>query len=305
MSVLSASPVFIYNPSSGDGSHAKQIEQIRKSLGNRFSWREIMTAGDVLSLSQQAVRDGAQKIVAVGGDGTVHDVVNGIMSIEPSARPALGILPCGTGNDFAQAAGIPIDLEKALELVLTGKAHPVDIGSIENELGNKTYWANSCGIGLNGRAAIRARRFQALKGEAKYIVATIAEVFRQKAAKEADLTVDNRRLSDGFSLLTLGNGPREGGGFLMTPSAKIDDGVLDLLFVGPLSRLGILALLPSARNGKHLKSRATFTRKFSTLRLRANEPLAIHTDGEIFAAPRDNVREVSVRVFPAAIRVIR
>ena len=302
---MTASHFFVYNPTSGDRSRSEQIEYIRKSLGSRFPWKEMLPSEDAASLVRQAAKEGAQTIVAVGGDGTVHGVVNGIMSIEAPLRPSLGILPTGNGNDFAHAAHIPTDIKKALELVLNGKGHPSDIGSINNERGDNIYWANSCGIGLNGRVAIRARSFQAFKGKAKYIAATIAEILRQKTPKDADLTVDNRRLSDSFSMITLGNGPREGAGFLMTPHAKIDDGLLDLLFVAPLSKMGMLALLPSARNGTHVKSRAIFTRTFSRLHLKANEPLAIHTDGEIYATPKDNVREISVRVHPAAIRVIR
>ncbi|HET6402698.1 MAG TPA: diacylglycerol kinase family protein [Candidatus Kapabacteria bacterium] len=302
---MNNSPFFIYNPVSGDRSRAEQLRHIRESLGNRFPWMATALPGDITSLARKAAMEGAKTIVAVGGNGTVHDVVNGMMSVEAPLRPSLGILPIGTGNDFAQAARIPSDLEKALELVLNGKSHPVDLGSMENERGDKVYWANSCGIGLNGRAAIRAGRIQAFKGEMRYIAATLAEMMLFKAVKEADLTVDNHRLSEGFSLLTLGNGPREGGGFLMTPGASIEDGYLDLLFVGPLSMMGLLALLPSARKGTHLKSRAVFTRKFSTLHLKAYEPLAIHTDGEIFAAPSDNIREISIQVHPGAIRVIR
>lgn len=189
-----ASLFFIHNPASGNPLHRELLRTIRAST-SRFPWEITKAPGDAVRLARDAAVAGVETIVAVGGDGTVHEVVNGIMSVEPHARPMLGILPLGNGNDFAMAAGIPPNSNEALDIILRGKSETVDIGSVENERGVRVYWANSCGVGLNAKIAIRSRRFQSLKGEAKYIAAAIASIWRDHDPIEMDIAVDHHRFS--------------------------------------------------------------------------------------------------------------
>ncbi len=300
-----STPYFIYNPISGGASQAKRVSRVCEILGNKFPWWETYTPTDAKYLALQAASEGASAIVAVGGDGTVHGILNGIMELEPHVRPALGILPMGSANDFAFAAKIPHEPEAALQRIFHGRSSPVDVGSMQNKRGTLVYWLNTVGIGLNALVAIRARRFHAIKGSAKYVAGTLATLLEGNSMTEVDLTVDHHRFSEKITLLTLANGPREGGAFLMAPAARIDDGRLDMLMASALSRLSILRLLPGTRSGQHLRSRAMLLRQFSTLHVTSRDPLPIHTDGEIFATPADRVYEISVRIHPGAIRVLR
>lgn len=297
--------IFIHNPSSGSSKYAESIRAIRRSLGDGHSWIETSGPRDAVRLAREAAEGGAKTVVAVGGDGTVHEVVNGLMSVSQDERPALGILPVGTGNDFAFAVGPQKSLWDGVDRLLKGESRVVDIGSIEDERGRRWYWANSCGIGLNAKVTVRSLKYRSLKGNAKYVAASVVTLLRDPHAAEMEIALDDdRRISEELTLLTLGNGPREGGEFYMTPNAKIDDGLFDMLRVKPISRLGLLQLMPKAMKGTHLRSPNVSIEQFSTLHLKSPKPLVIHTDGEIFAEEGDDVREISVGVHPGVIRVI-
>ena len=295
---------FIYNPQSSRGEKVRDILDLKRALGGRYPWAETKAPLEAAQIAANVARDGVQTIVAVGGDGTVHEIVNGIMSLPKETRPKLGILPVGSGNDFALAAGIRNNLSQALDVVLRGDSMPADIGSLEDDRGQQIFWDNSVGIGFDAKVSIRSKRFQALHGLPLYLASALLTLLRDHELLEIDMTIDMRRFSERLLMLTLGNGPREGGGFYTTPNSKIDDGKFEMLLVKPLSRLSMLALLPKVLRGTHLTSNAVFERPFSSLRLVSHQPLAIHADGEIFARPRDGVRGITVQLHRSAIRVI-
>jgi diacylglycerol kinase (ATP) len=295
---------FIYNPVASDGRSAERIARVRENLGSSYSWFATDGPGDAAHLARQIAINGADTIVAVGGDGTVHEVVNGIMSVAAKHRPALGILPVGTGNDFAFGTGVSSDLATATKQLLRGATTSVDVGTIEDDKARRIYWSNTVGIGLNAKIAIRARRYQALKGSSKYVAATLSSIFRDMSPFEVDLTIDHHKLSEQICMLTIGNGKREGGKFYVTPEADLRDNKLDLAMFRPMNRFESLLVMPQILKGRHLRSSKVFYTKFSTMQLRCKTPLVIHADGEIFARPADNVKELTIQVHSRALRVI-
>ncbi|HWF44197.1 MAG TPA: diacylglycerol kinase family protein [Candidatus Kapabacteria bacterium] len=316
---------FIHNPQSSHGENVRDVRGLQRALDTLarfktkegdsrivgdtksagYSWIETTGPLEGARIATNAAKDGVNTIVAVGGDGTVHEIINGIMSLPREVRPKLGILPTGSGNDFAYAAGIPNDLSKALDIVLRGHSTSIDIGTIEDDRGRSAFWDNSIGIGFDAKVSIQSKRFRALRGLPLYLVSTFLTLLRDHEVLDVDMTVDTHRFSEKLLMLTLGNGPREGGGFYTTPNSKIDDGNLEMLLVKPLSRFSMLMLLPKVLKGSHLKSNAVFERSFSSLRLRSKSPLAIHTDGEVFCTPKEGVRSITVELKRNALRVIR
>lgn len=296
--------IFIHNPNSNHGAHVADIQALERTLGGRCPWWRTSAAGEAATLAREAALEGAEVVVAVGGDGTVHEIVNGLMTLPQVERPKLGILPVGSGNDFAFAAGIPTDLKKALEVVLRGETLAGDVGSIE--IGTaRSYWCNTVGIGFDAKVTVRSRRIRALRGTAMYVAATLLTLMKEHETFEAEITVDGESFHEPILMMTLGNGPREGGGFYTTPNSRIDDGQFEMLIGKPMSRLRMLSLLLRVLKGTHLGSPEFSLRSFHRMNLTSDRSLVIHADGEILAVPVDGVRSITVELQPVALRVIR
>jgi YegS/Rv2252/BmrU family lipid kinase len=297
---------FIHNPRSRQGERAAAVRALQRTIGSRYTWAETTAPGEAALLAREAALNGAETIIAAGGDGTVHEVVCGMMTVPVESRPKLGILPVGTGNDFAFAAGIPLDLSLAFDCVLRAKTMSADVGSIEDDWGTRTFWTNSVGIGFDAKVVVRSRSLRGrIRGKALYLVSALLTLLLDHEVMEVELALDNRRFSEKTMMLTLGNGPREGGGFYTTPNSRIDDGRFEMLLVKPLNRAQMLELLPKILKGSHLNSPSIFHDQFATLRLAAKRPLVVHADGEIFSVPSDNVRKLKIELHRDALRVIR
>ncbi|HEY3876555.1 MAG TPA: diacylglycerol kinase family protein [Candidatus Kapabacteria bacterium] len=294
---------FIYNPKCGSPRTRAIAERIRRSVESRFPWNVTTRPEEASRLAREAAHRGAEIIVAAGGDGTVHEVLNGIMESDRQSRPALGMLPLGNGNDFAFAAGVPKDPVAALDVLMRAQSRIVDVGRIESERGTAKYWINTCGIGLNASVALRARQFNG-NNQWKYLAASLAAIWNDSRSLDLSITLDRLRSHRECSLITLGNGCREGGAFLMTPEARIDDGRFDMLIVKPLPRWRLLMLLPRARKGSHIRSAAVSISPCASAEILSQTPLAIHTDGEIFVKPEDHITKITVQLLPNALRVI-
>ena len=292
----------IYNPRSAEGRHAGVIRALRAASPPEHVWLETTAPQHATTLAREAAKAGATVVVAAGGDGTIHEVVTGLMSVAAHERPALGLLPCGTGNDFAFASGIPTDLHLAYQRLQTGTARPVDIGRITLPDGRAEYWANTAGIGFDAKVVKRTKRLRWIKGQPLYVIATLLTIAFDHEVIEAEIVLDGNAIHARTLMLTLGNGPREGGGFLTTPPSRIDDGQAELLSIGPLSRWRMLGLVPRVLAGTHVNRPEVSLRSFTRLRLRAARPFLIHLDGELLSEP---VHALDAELIVSALRVIR
>lgn len=255
-------------------------------------------------LASAAARDGFDVVVAVGGDGTVHEVVNGLMEVAPEQRPALAAVPLGSGNDFCFNNRIPEDPDEAILRAFSGQPRPVDLGSVRDGDGRLEYWDNSLGIGFDAATVINSRSISRLQGLAMYLLAVIRTILRDHHAPRMQITTDQEELDLELLMLTMCNGPREGGGFFVAPDAHSDDGVFDYAMVEYVTRPMMFRMIPEFMRGTHGRFRQVRLGRFRRLELTADRPLLIHTDGEVFANASTNVRQLSVEILPQALQVI-
>jgi YegS/Rv2252/BmrU family lipid kinase len=256
-------------------------------------------------LAAAAVTAGYDRIVAAGGDGTVNEVVNGLLGSQRPGCP-FGVIPIGSGNDFAFAADLPLgSLEAAIQRLFAGKPTPIDLAEINDNRGRRQYVTNAVGIGFDAAVAIEAEKVVRLQGFAGYLLATMRTLGARFRRPGFALRFDDTHVRQRGLMLTVGIGPRTGGGFHITPNARHDDGWLDSCLVAPVGRLTILALLPRVMRGTHISSGHIALYRSRVVDLKADEPLSIHTDGEIYAYPANGVTQLSVTSLPGALRLLR
>lgn len=288
----------VLNPTAGRGAAARvRAVLAREMAGAEHVVAETSARGEAAELAEAAARGGWPAVVAVGGDGTVHEVVNGLMRAAGDGDPAaLGILPVGSGNDFARLAGVSADPVQALRGIVAGVWRQVDVGSV-----NGRWFSNGVGIGLDARVAIEVDRRRRFRGLAMYLHA-LSNVLRVYSPPRMRVEIDGQAAGDGpMTLVTVGNGGRHGGGFWICPDARIDDGVLDVCMCDGLGTLGILRFLPQVLRGTHTGASCVRMRQAHRVRVTSPDPLPVHADGEIVA---EDAHEVSIEIHPGRLRVL-
>lgn len=270
----------IVNPQAGRGEVRRQMPAIREILAHHGleyaeTWSE--KPGDAVEMAHKAAKDGYPLVVAVGGDGTVQEVANGILQAD-SPSTALGILPVGSASDFAYSVGIPTDLEAACRILKEGKGRLIDVGRIEGD----RFFLNAAGVGFDAQVAMETLKMKRLRGFAMYLVA----VFRTLRAYElpkVTIDLDGRKMEQTITLAVAANGRRYGGGFHIAPAARLDDGLFEVCIGRGLSRLGILRLLPEVMRGTHVDKEPVTMAQAKQVIIESEDPLAVHADGEIVA----------------------
>jgi diacylglycerol kinase family enzyme len=192
----------------------------------------------------------------------------------------------------------------AILRAMQGTPAPVDIGRVQDESGRSEYWDNTLGIGFDAATTINAREISRLQGLAMYLVAVIRTILRDHHAPRLELRIDEQSSTRELLMLTACNGPREGGGFRVAPQANPRDGVLDFAMVEYVSRLMMFRLIPEFMRGTHGRFRQVQLGTFKRLTLSSDRPLLIHTDGEIFASSKTDVRQLTIEILPAELQVI-
>ena len=282
---------------------ASDLRPIVEEFGGA-DWTGTVYPTHASELAAQAVEQGYEVVVAVGGDGTVHEVINGLMQFAPERRPMLGVVPMGSGNDFAHNAGIESRPEIAMRQVFTGKPRRIDLGLIEDGRGRREYWDNTLGIGFDATVTIRSHRLPVLRGFLMYLVSVIQTILLNHVAPKMQIETDNEQWEGETLMIVLCNGPREGGGFLVAPEASNRDGLLDYTAIQRVSRLMMFRLVPEVMKGTHERFPQVRMGRFQRLSLVSESSVHIHIDGEIFAGFGTEVRQLSVEVLPEALEVI-
>ena len=298
----------IYNPEADRGRSyqvAGDLHQLSREWGGA-DWIGTDYPGHACELAAAAAESGYESVVALGGDGTVHEVVNGLMQVEKTRRPRLGVVPLGSGNDFSAGIGVPLDPAAAVRRIFKkdGQVKSVDIGRVKDASGRIEYWCNVLGIGFDAAINIQSRNIPWLHGFWMYLAAILRTIILKFERPMMDVDMDGRKFSGRYLMLTIGNGAREGGGFRFAPGAKMDDGRLDYLIIDSISRLNMLRLLPEVMRGTHGRFPTVHLGRFQNLRLHADMALPIQADGEMFAPYAADVRAVEIAVVPGAIQVI-
>ncbi len=296
----------IFNPMADrgrSGQRASDLRAIVNELGGA-AWTGTEYPAHATEVAARARADGYETVVALGGDGTVHEVINGLMRLPVEQRPRLGIVPIGSGNDFAFAVGIAPNPQEAIRRAFTGAERWVDVAVIRDGSGRSEYFNNTAGLGFDAAINIRTRKLKFFTGFAMYLTATLQSIAGNFTAPHLKVTYDGGTLDQPILMLTVGNGPREGGGFITTPASKVDDGVLDFVYITQVSQFRMLQLLPKVMNATHIHEPDVKLGQTTKLVIEADRALPIHIDGELFAPYEADVRQVEIEIIPHAIRVI-
>ena len=275
-----------------------RIREALSAAGLDGEFLDTERPGHAADLAEDAGRSGIEAVVAIGGDGTVNETVNGLMRLPEPARPAFGLVPDGTGNDYAYLLGLrPGDLTGAARALVAGATRVLDAGEV-----NGRFFANSVGLGFDGAVAEAASKVRYLKGFPAYLW-SVFTVLREWSNFELTLTVDGRELEGRAFLAAVAVGPRSGGGFLLAPDAQPDDGLFDVCRLGDLGKGEALMHLPKALDGSHVKLPWTTILRAQDVTLASDRPLTAHIDGNlVFGA--GHPEPLVFRTHPRALRVI-
>ena len=282
----------ILNPVAGRGRTAKQRPLLEKALaekariaGAKWQILETKKAGDATVFAAQAVQNGADLIVAAGGDGTLGEVVNGLATSDFGAT--LGILPCGTGNDFSRCLGIGTDWQKAIEILFHGATRKVDIGHIcFEETGAEHRFINIAGCGFDALAAQRVNDFRFhpfwrhMHGMPAYLSAVLQEIIALRAAN-LTLEYDGETLQQRALLCAIANATSYGGGMLVAPQAQLDDGQFDICLIKEASRGEFLRAFPRVFKGTHISHPKVKMLRGRKITLKSVPPLPVLVDGDV------------------------
>jgi YegS/Rv2252/BmrU family lipid kinase len=244
-------------------------------------------------------------VIAMGGDGTVHEVINGLMRVSEEKRPTLGVVPAGSGNDFAHGLGVPAKSDHALVYALDGETSTVDLGLMTDAHGKKEYFDNTTGIGFDAVVTIRSHTLPVVRGFLMYLTAVVQTILLNHNAIKMQIETDDQTWVQSNLLLTMCNGPREGGGFMIAPEAKIDDGILHYAMIKSVSRPMMFRLIPEVMNGTHGRFQQVVLGSCKRMSVTADRPMYIHTDGEIYSGFGTDVRQVTFEALPNALKVVR
>ncbi|HHW14625.1 MAG TPA: diacylglycerol kinase family lipid kinase [Firmicutes bacterium] len=285
----------VVNPTAGRGAAGRRWPAVAAELdrlGLDYEPHFTVGPGDATEVARRAASEGFDAVVAAGGDGTLSEVVNGLVG----TGRLLGILPMGSGNDFALAAGIGPGPFAAAQLLASPVPRLVDLGRVDGR-----YFINVASAGMDAEIArLMNEDLRYLRGTTAYLAATIATLFRFRPAP-VRLELDGVVHELEAVLVAVANGQYYGGGMNITPRAVLDDGLLDVCAVGALGRLEFLRAFPSVFRGEHLSHPkiSTFRARRVVLYPAGERPLLVQADGEIIGAlPQEFVVE------PAALTIL-
>ena len=299
--MAACNPSLFLNPIAGRGRAKRRLPRILQLLeasGVHAVVHQSTAVGDLEDHVREAVRDGATQLIVAGGDGSIHEAVNGIMAAGGEA--ALGVVPVGTGNDFAKAAGIPLDWEAATSLLarrIADAAAPrhIDLGRM-----NDRWFANGAGIGLDAKVTQIARSYRWPIGDLVYLVAILRAMADGIATPEILIEADELKWEGPLTLANVSNGPWVGGMFHIAPMANNDDGILELLIAAPVTRRRILQLLPKLMRGSHMDETEIVHASVRRVKVSASAAVPSHLDGEV----QPLRTEFEIEVLPDALRLL-
>lgn len=287
---------FLLNPAAGRKDPELLSRSIHQEAEARWTSFEVVNIQPTDSVAEIAKQKANQFniIVACGGDGTVNSVVNGLAETDAT----LGVLPIGTGNDFAKAIQVNCSLIQCFDILKSNEAIPLDLIRYSGDA--EGWCANTLGMGLDGLANFYSKSYRWLTGPIVYVIGAIKAAWKFRGS-HVELTVDGHSIKKKMVMMTACNGKWEGGKFFLAPEADLSDGLINFITIGKISFLKILFYLPFFRWGprkwmKELKSELS-----REIEVKSDKPLAVHVDGEHIGS---NIRTLNIRIVPGALKVI-
>lgn len=289
----------IVNPVSNRGAAQKTVPALQRQLDHAGIYYDLVHTerpGHAVRLAFVHASD-YSVMLAVGGDGTVHEMINGLVqyTVEKNPEfqsPTLGVIPIGSGNDYAKILSIPPDPAEAAKIILRGENRPMDIGEIIIDEKEKIYFHNNIGIGFDAYVNQRKNHVRWFRGSAAYLSAVIQSVFLYRHSF-MKISWQQQSLNQKTLLTHIGIGRVSGGGFYLTPEAIPDDGVFDVCVIHSIGKLKMLKELPKALIGTHIYLKEVKIFRTPALVIESEVGIPVHADGEMIA---QNARKIECRI---------
>jgi YegS/Rv2252/BmrU family lipid kinase len=283
----------ILNPQAGRGKGRKFQDilsvKARKSLGSVEIF-QTEYSGHAKKIANH-IKNDYSVIIAAGGDGTIHEIVNGMMH----GSAALAAIPIGSGNDFVKMLDLPGELEKAIEVIKQNNRKKIDVGRVGD-----LYFPNGLGIGFDAWVVKESLKIKRLRGFLIYLYAVMKTVFsyeNETITFQANDKTENKEIF----LIAIGNGKAMGGGFFLTPNAEIDDGEFDVCIIHALKKREVFMNLPKAISGAHINLPQVQMLRTDQLKIESDNGIAVHADGELVGL---NEKKLDVTILPSSLEVV-
>ena len=285
---------FLVNPKAGRGLGSASFGRLR-TLASRVGAGFVVSRGaaDLAEQARRAAADGIERLLVAGGDGTIHHTVQGLAG----TSCALGVIPVGTGNDFAGTLQVPPDLDAAIQRGLTGEIRRIDLIRV-----GETYSASYVGVGFDSECTAYANGLRTLRGPLVYPYAVIHTLATFQPPRMR-IVHDEGVFEGGVMFVTLANLPRFGGGMRIAPQAEIDDGLLDLVIVKEIPRRTLLTVFPKVYNGRHVGHPAVLFFRTRRAEITIDRAMTLYGGGEP-VRPMEAGEAVAAEIAPAALSVI-
>jgi diacylglycerol kinase (ATP) len=295
----------IVNPAAGAGKTIKKWPQIMgfmKSLGLDFVHDITEAPGHAIELAKSAVKKGCEMVVSVGGDGTIHEIVNGLYEAGGGANVAVGIVNTGTGSDYIRTIGVPRRYKEACQCLLSSGRRTVDLGVVEYTKGGhrkKRLFVNFAGIGFDAEVVkATTEKFKALGNMPSYLMGLFSTLMSYQN-RDISILVDGESGQRRICTVLLNNGRYAGGGMLPAPNADPGDGFFDLVIIDDITKPDLLMSLPRVYRGTHLTHPKVTLMRAREVEIWPTQTSAVQADGELLGeAP------VRFSILPAALNVV-
>jgi len=267
--------VFIINPVAGRGKALKFVSEIRsyfKGENAKYTVKVTKYPRHATEIAREYARKGAKRIYSVGGDGTLNEVVNGLVG----EKSSLGVLPGGSGNDFLRS--VTNNFDNILDRTISGSEKNIDVGRV-----NDKYFINISSMGFDAQVAYTANRLKKsgpIKGGLAYSIAIFAAILKSESYK-LDISIDNEEFSNDTLLTAVANGLYYGGGMKPAPSARIDDGLFDICLINRKSIFEILKFFPKLIKGVHGEIEGVSFYKCKRIEIESGKNIPLNIDGDV------------------------
>jgi len=295
----------IVNPAAGAGKTARlwpRIKDMFRGQGLRFEHDITEAPGHAIELAREAAANGYNMVVSVGGDGTINEIVNGLYASGNIGDALLGIVSTGTGSDYIRTIGVPRRYEDACRNFLQPKKLMVDLGIVQySSNGNKEerLFVNFAGMGFDAEIVRRTtQQYKALGSLPSYLLGLLTTLVSYRN-RDITLVIDGEAVDTRVCTVVMNNGRYGGGGMFTAPDASINDGYLDVMIVGDLSKPDLLRSLPRIYKGTHLTHPKVTMKKAKEIEVRSKQPMQLQADGELLG-------QVPARfsILPSALKVV-
>jgi YegS/Rv2252/BmrU family lipid kinase len=314
--------LIIANPISANGATGLRwsgVEARLRSEGLTFDVKLTESPGHATELAREAAQEGYETVVCAGGDGTLNEVINGLMTVDEPARPKLGLIPSGTGTDFARGLNLPKDLDDVAVMLARGLTQPIDVGFASFRRANQTltrYFVNVAGVGFDGEVSDAVNRNGKRGGSLTYFVNVfrVLASYENKRARVALVEANQKEkvIESEFNLVAVCNGRYFGGGMMVGPNADVSDGRFDVIIIEAMSRLEFAMNFLKVYRGVHLSHPKVSEYRAAEVLVELLPPpgssssgrgssqrMFLEAEGELFGeAP------VTIRILPSALRLI-